>query len=415
MFPANAVAKESSRGIPFDIFRAYSIGDEVIDIWKQSYGESLLPIQEKAIVKYSVLGGRNLIIFAPTSSGKTLVGEIVSVHYAMAKKRALYLVPMKALAEEKYHHFKETYGELGVKTIISTHDRKEYDQELERKEFHIAVVVFEKLNALLVKNPNLLEGIGLVVTDELQMMGDETRGAGLELLLTKILVSSFKPQLLGLSAVLGAAEDLASWLKAELLIDTRRPVELRKGILSRNVFSYLEHNSSIEGEEEWPLPEGTKDELISLHAAKHLAQTQEEQSIVFLADKLGTETLGEKLKEMVNFSAASGAIEELKTFEESYSKDLLLSLLSKGIAIHNADLSWEERDLVERYFRMGEIKILLSTSTLAMGINLPARNVFIPDKKMEHAHPRRPARDVRYHQSRARKHGWTSRTPWLCE
>ena len=193
MFPAKAIAKESSRGIPFDILRAYGIGDDIIDIWKKSYGEFLLPIQEKAIVKHNVLGGRNLIIFAPTSSGKTLVGEIVSVHYAMAKKRALYLVPMKALAEEKYHHFRDMYGQLGIKAIISTHDRKEYDQDLERKEFHIGVVVFEKLNALLIKNPNLLEGIGLVVIDELQMMGDDTRGAGLELLLTKILASPFRP------------------------------------------------------------------------------------------------------------------------------------------------------------------------------------------------------------------------------
>ncbi len=381
MSTATALRKESSKGIPFDILRAYGIGDDIIEIWKKSYGEFLLPIQEKAIVKHNVLGGRNVIIFAPTSSGKTLVGEIVSVHYAMAKKRALYLVPMKALAEEKYHHFKDMYGELGIKIIISTHDRKEYDQDLERKKFHIGVVVFEKLNALLVKNPNLLEGIGLVVIDELQMMGDDTRGAGLELLLTKILASPFRPQLLGLSAVLGDAEDLARWLKAELLIDTRRPVELRKGILSRNVFSYLEHNSGTEGEEEWPLAEGSKEELISLHAAKHLAQTHDEQSIIFLADKLATETLGEKLKDMVAFPGASGAIEELKSFEESYSKDLLFSLLSRGIALHNADLSWEERDLVERYFRKGEIKILLSTSTLAMGINLPARNVFIPEKK----------------------------------
>jgi helicase len=137
----------------------------------------------------------------------------------------------------------------------------------------------------------------------------------------------------------------------------------------------------MEGEEAWPLPEENKEELVSLRAAKHLAQGYDEQSIIFLADKLGTETVGEKLKDMVDFSAASGGIEELKTFEESYSKDLLLSLLAKGIAIHNADLSWEERDLVERYFRKGEIKILLSTSTLAMGINLPARNVFIPEKK----------------------------------
>src|SRR5713226_3579782 len=282
MIPAKALPKESSKGIPFDILRAYGIGDDIIDIWKQSYGELLLPIQEKAIVRHNVLGGRNVIIFAPTSSGKTLVGEIVSVHYAMAKKRALYLVPMKALAEEKYHHFREMYGELGIKTIISTHDRKEYDQDLERKEFHIAVVVFEKLNALLVKNPNLLEGIGLVVIDELQMLGDETRGAGLELLLTKILVSPFRPQLLGLSAVLGDSEDLARWLKAELLIDTRRPVELRRGILSRGVFSYLEHNSGTEGEEEWPLPKGDEEEFSSLHAARYLAETHGEQSIIFL-------------------------------------------------------------------------------------------------------------------------------------
>jgi helicase len=381
MVTATAVRKESSRGIPFDILRAYGIGDDITDIWKKSYGEFLLPIQEKAIVKHNVLGGRNLIIFAPTSSGKTLVGEIVSVHYAMAKKRALYLVPMKALAEEKYHHFKEMYGELGIKTIISTHDRKEHDQDLERKEFHIAVVVFEKLNALLVKNPSLLEGIGLVVVDELQMMGDATRGADLELLLTKILLSPFRPQLLGLSAVLGDAEDLARWLKAELLIDRRRPVELRKGIFSRGIFSYLEHNSGMEGEEKWPLSEEDEEEIFSLRAAKYLAEENGEQGIIFLPDKLATETLGEKLKDMVRFPAAPGAIEELESFEESYSKDLLLALLSNGIAIHNADLSWEERDLVERYFRKGEIRIILSTSTLAMGINLPAKNVFIPEKK----------------------------------
>ena len=135
MITATALRKESSKGIPFDILRAYGIGDDIIDIWKKSYGEFLLPIQEKAIVKHNVLGGRNLIIFAPTSSGKTLVGEIVSVHYAMAKKRALYLVPMKALAEEKYHHFRDMYGQLGIKAIISTHDRKDMTRILNGKSF----------------------------------------------------------------------------------------------------------------------------------------------------------------------------------------------------------------------------------------------------------------------------------------
>ena len=380
MNTAKVLTQSSSKGIPFEILRAYGIGDDITDIWKKSYGEFLLPIQEKAIIKHNVLDGRNLIIFAPTSSGKTLVGEIVSVHYAMAKKRALYLVPMKALAEEKYH-FKEMYGELGIETIISTHDRKEYDRDFERKEFDIAVVVFEKLNALLVSNPNLLQGIGLIVIDELQMMGDETRGAGLELLLTKILLSPYKPQLLGLSAVLGDSEDLAHWLRAELLVETSRPVELRKGVLSRGVFSYIEHNSGAEGEERWPLPEPDEEDLSALHAGKYFAETKDEQSIIFLPDKPTTEAWGEKLKDMIDLPPATGAIEELKSFEESYSRDLLLSFLSHGIAIHNADLSWEERELVEKYYRKGEIRILLSTSTLAMGINLPARNVFIPGKK----------------------------------
>ena len=121
------------QGIPFDILRAYGIGDEIINIWKDSYGECLLPVQEKAIVKHNVLGGKILSSLRRHPPGRPWSARSSLVHYAMAKKRALYLVPMKALAEEKYHHFKEMYGELGIETIISTHDRKEYDQDLERK------------------------------------------------------------------------------------------------------------------------------------------------------------------------------------------------------------------------------------------------------------------------------------------
>ena len=167
-------------------FHSTSLGPTVSAMTSSISGRNpmancLLPIQEKAIVKHNVLGGKNLIIFAPTSSGKTLVGEIVSVHYAMAKKRALYLVPMKALAEEKYHHFKEMYGELGIKTIISTHDRKEYDQDLERKEFRHCRGRLRKAQCSPRQvTQTCFEGIGLIVIDELQMMGDETprRGIG---------------------------------------------------------------------------------------------------------------------------------------------------------------------------------------------------------------------------------------------
>ncbi len=199
-----------------------------------------------------------------------------------------------------------------------------------------------------------------------------TVGAGLELLLTKILLSPYSPQLLGLSAVLVDAEDLARWLKAELLIETRRPVELRKGILSRGIFSFLGHNSGAEGEEKWPLPEVDEADLTSLHATRYLAEAESEQSIIFLPDKPATEALGARLQDMVDFQPATGVIQELKSFEDSCSKDLLLSFLSKGIVIHNADLSWEERDLVEKYFRKGEIRILGAQNGSAFCLDLMA-------------------------------------------
>jgi len=76
-----------------------------------------------------------------------------------------------------------------------------------------------------------MEAVGLVVVDELQMITDRERGPALELLLTKLRIAASKPRIIGLSAVLGRAQTLADWLGAKLLVDTRRPVELRKGVL----------------------------------------------------------------------------------------------------------------------------------------------------------------------------------------
>jgi len=112
------------------------------------------------------------------------------------------------------------------------------------------VIVYEKLQALLVKNPELISEVGLILVDELQYISEEERGATLEMLLTKILLAQASPQLVGLSAVLGKCENLAGWLNAKMLIEEKRPVELRKGVFFDGVFHYQEFNSGQEGKEE---------------------------------------------------------------------------------------------------------------------------------------------------------------------
>ncbi|HOH73709.1 MAG TPA: DEAD/DEAH box helicase [Syntrophales bacterium] len=360
-----------------DLLEAFGLDPNVIAILKEKYGAELLPIQERAFKEYQILNGGNFLISAVTSSGKTLVGEILALHYGSKGKRVFYLVPTKALAEEKFEQFREDYEKAGIQTVISTHDRREYDERIEGRRFHIAIIVYEKLHSLLVGNPKLLGDIGLVLVDELQYLTDEERGPVLEILLTRILLNPKQSQLVGLSAVLGQSESLAQWLRAKMIREDKRPVELRQGVFFDGKFHYREFNSGIEGEENWFPLKSEREAGQYVETAKFLAEEKGEQTIIFLPDKPTTEALAHHLCHSLSLPPAAGAIAEMNALEESVSKDMLITFLSSGVAVHNADLSWEERDIVERYTRKGEIRVLCTTTTLAVGLNLPMKNAIV--------------------------------------
>jgi helicase len=360
-----------------DLLEAFGLDPKVIAILKEKYGAELLPIQERAFKEYQILNGGNFLISAVTSSGKTLVGEILALHYGSKGKRVFYLVPTKALAEEKFEQFREDYERAGIQTVISTHDRREYDERIEGRRFHIAIIVYEKLHSLLVGNPKLLGDIGLVLVDELQYLTDEERGPVLEVLLTRVLLNAKQPQLVGLSAVLGKSEALAQWLRAKMIREDKRPVELRQGVFFDGRFRYREFNSGIVGEEEWFPVKSEREEGQYVETAKFLAEDKGEQTIIFLPDKPTTEALAHHLCHTLTLPPAAGAIVEMSGLEESVSRDMLLTFLNAGVAVHNADLSWEERDIVERYTRKGEIRVLCTTTTLAVGLNLPMKNAIV--------------------------------------
>jgi helicase len=362
---------------------AYGLDEAVLKLWKDAGREQLLPVQEQAIRSGRVLEGKNVVVFSPTSSGKTFVGEMAAIRMARQKKRVVYLVPQKSLAEEKYREFQRQYAPLGVRVVISTRDHKEFDTDIRRGLFHVAIVVFEKMQGLLVVSPGLLSGVGLVVIDELQMIGDKNRGADLEILLTKIKTSAGKAQIIGLSAVLGNSRRLAQWLGAELCRFEHRPVELRKGVLCEGTFQYVEHNSSKTGQEIFMPPESVTGPFdVLVHQARWFAE-KGEQCLVFCKSKQECVKTAQCIAENLHTPRADKALKELNLLEDSRSKEFLSQLLEHGVAFHNADLDWDQRDIVERWFRRGEIKVICATTTLAMGLNLPAKNVFIDPERWE--------------------------------
>lgn len=360
----------------------YSIPEPVLEQWEKRYQGKLLPLQYRAIEDYKLMEGDSILISAPTSAGKTFCGEMALIRAIQQRQRAVFLVPLKAVAEEKYRQFEECYGAIGLKVLIGTHDHPENDTDIENGRFDIAVMVYEKFNSLLLTNLDILGQIGTVVIDELQMLEDESRGARLELALAKLLYCDYSPQIVALSAVLGEADDLAEWLGCRLLLEKNRPVELRRGVASDGKFYFRCHNSGDTGEESCPRGDDTIETIF-----KNIEQaTKSNQSVlVFLKSKIDTVNAARKFAKYAGLEPDEKKREyflsQLGDEENSSLLDNLISLLSCGIAFHNADLTIGQRMAVEEGYREGFIKAVFATTTLSTGINLPASTVFVEAQK----------------------------------
>ena len=389
-----------------ELQQQYNFDAEIIRIWTERESADLLPIQETAIQKHHILAGRDLLVSAPTSSGKTFLAEIAAIHSIFKRRNVIYLLPLKALAEEKYADFLEKYEEFGLDVVISTGDRTEFDAAIERGDFQIAVLVFEKANRLLVRNKNFLNNCGLIIVDEIQMTADFSRGGSLEMLLTSILYSRDKelqgpgtfstthPQLIALSAVIGGLNRLDEWLGLDVLLSDSRPVELYEGIL-RHDGSFTSRgfiSKEVRTEHFTPFPEHQKFNLKSVaerreyeykrleHYVSYLL-SRGEQVLIFRKWKWLTRTSALRLAQDLQLPPALEALEAAQNMEDSISKEMLLESLRHGMAFHNADLGRDERRIIEEHFKAenSKIRVICATSTLAMGLNLPVKTVIIND------------------------------------
>lgn len=203
-----------------------SIPAELYDILEKEITK-LRPAQEKSIKK-GLLEGKNLLVCTPTASGKTLIAELAALKSIIENKgKAVYIVPLKALASEKYRDFKKRYGKT-AKIALSIGDNDSSDSYL--AEYDLIVTTSEKLDSLIRHNSPWLSGVKTVIVDEIHLLNDTERGPTLEILLTILKKLLKNAQIIGLSATIGNAEELAEWLNADLIVDEWRPVKLHKGI-----------------------------------------------------------------------------------------------------------------------------------------------------------------------------------------
>ncbi|MFQ6098040.1 MAG: DEAD/DEAH box helicase, partial [Armatimonadota bacterium] len=360
---------------------------DVLSGWEKRFGDRLLPVQERAIVQHGLFEGRNLVVVSPTSSGKTFVGELAAVRAACERRRSLFLVPSKALADEKYRAFADAYGPLGIRVVCSTRDWRRDDGRILRGQFDILVGTTEKVRSLVSAASALLSRLGLLVVDELQLIADVERGPCLEVLVALVRANVPGCQIVCLSSVLGEERSVADWLGAEWLRVRRRPVELRRGVLCDGTFRYVEHNSGAQGEEDWGsfLSGEPSEQLAGLVA--HLADAGE-QTLVVLPTRAATERLARRLVELGTWAVPDALLDGLDGFEETASCQCLRELAPHGVAVHNAGMSWGERAFIEQAFREGDLMVVCATSTLGTGVNLPAKNV-VMDSVRWHTPPGR--------------------------
>lgn len=364
---------------------------ETVEIWKKEFTSGLNELQIASINESRVLDGAPLLVVAPTSSGKTFIGEMAAAKALATGKKTVFLLPYKALVNEKYLQFQKTYGGvLNYRVIRCSGDYADETSRFIAGRFDLALITYETFLSLIVNAPFVLERLGLVVLDEAQFITDPNRGITVELILTSLISARARgvsPQLVALSAVIGEINEFDQWLGLARLLTTKRPVPLIEGVIDRNgIFQYLDTDGS-QKEERFISPvvqrrDKPSNQDIIVPLAKKLVGAGER--IVVIRNRRGAaQGCAQYLAKELSLPSATQVIRSLPTHDRSASSEQLVECLKGGTAFHTSNLSREERELIESVYRKpnGPIHALAATTTVAAGINTPASTIIIAEQE----------------------------------
>ncbi|XP_062369010.1 DNA polymerase theta [Cinclus cinclus] len=387
----------ASWGLPKEVLEKYhSLGVVRMFEW-----------QAECLMLGQVLEGKNLVYSAPTSAGKTLVAELLILKRVLeTRKKALLILPFVSVAKEKKSYLQALFQEVDVRVegyMGSMAPAGRFSA------LDVAVCTIEKANGIINRliEENKMDSLGVVVVDELHMLGDSHRGYLLELLLTKVRYVTEKVtkkhtrstspgfggiQIVGMSATLPNLGLLASWLDAELYCTDFRPVPLKEWVKIGSSIYDSSMNLVREFQPKLQL-KGDEDHIVSLcyetvcdgHSV--LLFCPSKNWCEKLADIIAREFYSlQQTESSVKNSALAPVVVDREGIDEVLDQlkrsisgldPVLQRTLPWGVAFHHAGLTFDERDIIEGAFRQGLIRVLAATSTLSSGVNLPARRIII--------------------------------------
>jgi replicative superfamily II helicase len=337
----------------------------IIEILKKRKITGLRPIQMAAI-ELGLFFRQNFLICTASGSGKTLIGEL-AIAYATLNKfgKGIYLVPYKAIAVEKYLMFKNEYGPYGLKIAICSGDSDTEAEEL--SDASIIVTTYEKLDSILRSatfgGMKWTNSISCVVIDEIHVLGEPARGPRLETLLIRLTERISTLQIIALSATIANPEFFAEWLSTlgkpfSVIKSDYRPIPLQYDI----------HKCDNKDSE---LKQLVKKDLEE--GGQVMVFLNRRASTILVADRLSE--LTQKYLDAEDKFRLEKVIQEMK--KNPFSSKTLQKIMAKGIGFHNASLDPKDKLTVERAFEQRLIKCIVCTSTLAAGVNTPARHVIV--------------------------------------
>jgi len=328
------------------------------------------PVQEQAIG--AIFAGKSVLVTVPTGTGKTLMAK-AALHRALGRnERAIYTTPLRALTEEKYRELCADFGEGYVG--FATGDYKV------NREAPIQVEVAEILWNRIVADKSVAPA-DVVVMDEGHYFNDPERGYVWE---QSIIGLDPRVQLVVLSATVGHPEKFCHWVE----LTRRVPMAL---VDSR--------------ERKVPLVHEFREETL-IDTVRELAHTGDVPAIVFIFGREQCFEVARLLKSCRRFTSDEERAEIEKLCDEALlpsgcAKELR-PLLAHGIGVHHAGILPRYKQLVEQLALARLVKFVVSTETIAAGINLPARTVVFPSLRKFIKQEARLLSSAEYHQMAGR-------------